>query len=49
MIEPDDTERELWEKGVSLPGRAGVGVVAASGEDVVDWLGALAEAGRNSR
>ncbi|WP_437625267.1 CHAT domain-containing protein [Sorangium sp. So ce1151] len=35
VIEPDDTERELWEKGVSLPGRAGVGVVAASGEDVV--------------
>ncbi|WP_438000363.1 CHAT domain-containing protein [Sorangium sp. So ce185] len=49
MIEPDDAERELWEKGVSLPGRAGVGVVAASGEDVVGWLEALVAAGGNSR
>ncbi|KYG11381.1 hypothetical protein BE21_57700 [Sorangium cellulosum] len=49
VLEPDDTERELWEKGVSLPGRAGVGVVAASGEDVVGWLEALVEAGRNGR
>jgi hypothetical protein len=45
VIEPDDAERELWEKGVSLPGRAGVGVVAAGSEDVAAWLGALVEVG----
>ncbi|WP_437682076.1 CHAT domain-containing protein [Sorangium sp. So ce131] len=49
LIEPDDAERELWEKGVSLPGRAGVGVVAASDGDVAAWLGALVESGGDSR
>ncbi|AUX42468.1 hypothetical protein SOCE26_039010 [Sorangium cellulosum] len=49
LIEPDDAERELWEKGVGLPGRAGVGVVAAGDGDVAAWLGALVEAGGGRR
>jgi hypothetical protein len=39
VIDPEDTERDLWEKGAGLPGKAeGVQVVASSGDDLAAAL-----------
>ncbi|WP_437506895.1 CHAT domain-containing protein [Sorangium sp. So ce1099] len=46
VVEPEDGERELWEKGTSLPGKEGVAVIEASAEELGAWLGAGANGGR---
>ncbi|WP_437672106.1 CHAT domain-containing protein [Sorangium sp. So ce131] len=46
VVEPEDGERELWEKGTSLPGKEGVAVIEASAEEIGVWLGAGANGGR---
>jgi hypothetical protein len=46
VVEPDDSERALWEKGASLPGKEGVAVVEASAEELDAWLGESANGGR---
>jgi hypothetical protein len=39
VIDPENTERELWEKGAGLPGKAeGVHVIASTGDDLAAAL-----------
>jgi hypothetical protein len=45
MIDHEDTEPELWEKGEGLPGGGGVGVINATYEDLAAPLEALAAGG----
>jgi hypothetical protein len=45
VLDPEDMERELWEKGAGLPGGGDVGVVKAAVEDMAAQIRALSAGG----
>jgi hypothetical protein len=46
VVDPEDAERDLWEKGTSLPGKEGVTVVDATAGELTLWLQAAATGDR---
>jgi len=46
VLDPEDAERELWEKGTSLPAKEGVAVLEASAEELAAWVDGHTKGGR---